>query len=165
MRRRFFPMIALSVLVACDGAVGASEEPEAGSEGDTGDDAAARGCAAEPRGEAYTLGMSHAGQRSSIAITAAEPAPPARGDNTWRVVVRDPSGRPIEGATVEVEPYMPDHMHGTSVRATVTPTGSPGELELARVNLFMPGLWDVTLRAALPDGGQDAVVFRFCVDP
>ena len=47
-------------------------------------------------------------------ILSAEPAPPANSDqNAWTVKLTDAdAGAPIEGATLIVAPYMPQHGHG-----------------------------------------------------
>jgi len=42
---------------------------------------------------------------------------------------------------------------------------SHGTYVLSPVNMFMPGLWEITLRIAADDHDDDEVVFSFCVDP
>lgn len=146
------------LLAACD--------PDPASEEDSdGPGPVARDCALETRADEYTLGMIRAGDRVQVAMLDAMPAPPSRGDNTWRVRVQDESGAAMSGAIVEVSSFMPDHQHGSSIVTHVQPTEAPGELVLDPVNFFMPGLWEVTLDLQLDDGSEDAVVFRFCVDP
>ncbi len=77
----------------------------------------------------------------------------------------DTAQTPVDDVGLEVEPYMPDHMHGASIATKVTAMEEPGQLELDPVNLFMPGLWEVRLHFTMPDESTDEVVFRFCVDP
>jgi hypothetical protein len=58
---------------------------------------------------------------------------------------------------------MPDHEHGTPIEAAASATGNPGEFEITPVNLFMSGLWQVTLD--IEEGtATDEVVFAFCVE-
>lgn len=150
-------VLVLALLApACDDGMDDADAP---------DDAAPRGCAAETRADTYTLGMAKQGEHARVSFVDASPAPPERGDNTWRVAVTDDTGTPLPDLAIEVEPYMPDHMHGTSIAAHVTPGDAPGEYVIAPVNMFMPGLWQVTLYLSLPDGGEDSVQFDFCVDP
>lgn len=149
--------IALAALTACD----ASDEP---MQVEDLDEPEARDCAIETRADAYALGMRKLGGEVEVAIVEATPAPPARGDNTWRVRVQDAAGSAM-AAAITVDTYMPDHQHGSSIRTDVVETEIDGEFVLDPVNLFMPGLWEVTLDLTLDDGTPDAVVFRFCVDP
>ncbi len=59
---------------------------------------------------------------------------------------------------------MPDHGHGTPIEAAATPTQNPGEFTVTPVNLFMAGLWEVTLDIDAGAGTTDQVVFAFCVE-
>lgn len=124
------------------------------------------GCAEETRDDDYMLGLERAGEHVRVRFVDAMPAPPARYDNTWTIEVLDlASDTPIDEVELEVEPFMPDHNHGTSIACDVKDTDEPGQLELDPVNLFMPGLWEVRLHFTLDEGATDEVVFRFCVDP
>lgn len=156
MRVLAWSPVPLLLALGCDPAV----------EDDPADDAepVARDCAVEARADDYALGMRRSGERLAVAILDATPAPPSRGDNTWRVRVEDDAGLP-QPATIEVSTFMPDHQHGSSIAAQVEPTEATGEFVISPVNLFMPGLWEVTLDLQQEDGAEDAVVFRFCVDP
>jgi hypothetical protein len=133
-----------------------------GDDPPTGED---QGAACQGRGEAYQAGMSKPGVQGivSVALTEAVPAPPNEGDNAWTVRVVDASGAPIEGAAVSVSTLMPDHGHGSPVQTVVTDEGG-GDYRLDPVNLFMPGLWDVTIAVQPPGGEQDSVTFTFCVE-
>mgnify|MGYP001552691117 CR=1 FL=1 len=95
-------------------------------------------------------------------LMASDPAPPDRGNNTWTVAVSDASGPPVTGATIDVKPYMPDHGHGTPIIATVTDKGD-GSYLITPVNLFMVGLWQVTLTIDQA-GKSDQVVYDFCIE-
>lgn len=150
------PPVPLLLVLGCDPA---AEEDPADDGGPV-----ARDCAIETRADDYALGMRRSGERLAVAILDATPAPPSRGDNTWRVRVEDEAGHP-QPATIEVSTFMPDHQHGSSIAAQVEPTEAAGEFMISPVDFFMPGLWDVTLDLVQEDGAEDAVVFRFCVDP
>jgi hypothetical protein len=63
---------------------------------------------------------------------------------------------------MKATPFMPDHGHGTGVKAVVTPTGSDGRYEVAPLYLFMPGYWEVTLTVQT-GAVRDDVVFPVCI--
>jgi hypothetical protein len=140
-------------------------DAEGDDEEDESEEAPRADCSTEMRDDTYALGLEKSGASVRLAFRDALPAPPDRGDNTWTIALLDADGTPVEGAQIGVEPFMPDHMHGTSIEAQVMPGEAPGEYVIDRLNLFMPGLWDVTLNVALADGATDQVVFSFCVDP
>ncbi len=124
------------------------------------------GCAEDDRDDEYMLGLARAGQQLTVRFVDAMPSPPARFDNVWTIEVLDVmTGAPVDEVSLEVEPFMPDHNHGTSIACQVTDMETPGQLQLDPVNLFMPGLWEVRLHFTLDAGTTDEVVFRFCVDP
>lgn len=142
---------ALAGLAACGN--GTPAEPDAAN------------CVGDPRGEAFTAGMAKLGKdnRITFALMTAAPSPPSRGDNTWTVDLSQ-GGAPISGAAVTVKPFMPDHRHGTSIPTVVTPDPSvPGRYQLAPVNLWMPGIWEVTITATPAGGTTDIAVFSFCI--
>lgn len=122
------------------------------------------GCAIETRDDAYTLGLTKQGAQTEVSFVDALPAPPSRGDNVWTLRVTDLDGVPLSDLEVTVDPFMPDHFHGTSIRCEVTPGEVPGEYVLEPLNLFMPGLWEITVSLERDDLDDD-VLFSFCVDP
>jgi len=151
-------LVGIAGLAGCDGddmgmAESADELPEA------------RDCTTETRADDYAVGLAKTGAAYTVTFVDAMPAPPTRGDNTWRVRVADAGGAAMSEMIMDAAPFMPDHMHGTSIVAHVSPGETAGEYVIAPVSLFMPGLWEVTLELVAPDGTQDEVVFGFCVDP
>lgn len=142
---------------------GATDDASDDASGD--DTAPAVDCTTEMRDDTYMLGLSKTGTQVVVSFVDAVPAPPARGDNTWTLEVMDLNDMPMDGMAVEATPFMPDHQHGSTVVANVTPGENPGEYVAEPVNLWMAGLWEVTLDFTLPDMTTDSVVFRFCVDP
>lgn len=159
MRSRSNVLLAMLAAVGCD----ASDDDDEAADDDTMTEV---GCEAETRADTYALGLERSGATVRVQFVDALPAPPDRGDNTWVVRVLDlATGQPVDDALLDVEAYMPDHNHGSSIATLVTPTGEPGELQLDPVNLFMPALWEVRLNFVRADEMRDQVVFRFCVDP
>jgi hypothetical protein len=62
---------------------------------------------------------------------------------------------------MSVTPFMPDHDHGSGKTVKITPLTEPGQYQLEPVNMWMPGLWEVTVEV---DGANsDRAVFRFCL--
>ena len=67
--------------------------------------------------------------------------------------------------TITVTPFMPDHGHGTSVRAVVT-AQPDGSFSVTPLYLFMAGVWRVTIAVgvgASDAGASESVAFFFCV--
>lgn len=146
-------LLALGVTLAACGGTTTNEIPDAGYD-----------CTTETRAEQFTAGMSKVGSQNEVTfkLISSTPAPPSRGDNTWEIDLVDGTGTAITGAAMVVTPFMPDHNHGTSIKAQVTePT--PGHYEIAPVNLWMPGFWQITVKATPTAGTADAAVFSFCI--
>ena len=122
------------------------------------------GCLEDPRAETFTADMEHQGRDGllTFVIEAGDPAPPAKGNNTWTVKVVDGAGAPVGGATVTASPFMPDHGHPTSVVPQVTEGEGEGEYNISPLYLFMPGLWEITIQAVSGDT-TDSAKFSFCV--
>ena len=132
-------------------------------------------CAADTRAETYTAGDEHMGLGGTIDVKllSSDPAPPARGNNSWVILLSAMSngvvGAPMDGMAndITVTPYMPDHMHGTPILVGVTPVdGQTGEYTLTPVNLWMPGLWETTIAVSEMSGSAmttDRVVYNFCL--
>jgi hypothetical protein len=128
----------------------ADDESEGGEQSD---------CEAETRDDEFMIGLSKSGQSVTATFVSAEPAPPIKGDNTWTVMLSDPTA-----SITAAIPFMPDHEHGTAVEAVVSATANPGEYVIEPVNLFMSGLWEITLDISTQAGTTDEVVFAFCVE-
>ncbi len=114
--------------------------------------------------DAYSAGLTKTGDAGliSVVLESSSPAPPARANNDWMIQVLDANGAPISDATVNVTPYMPQHGHGTSVKAVITPMGN-GEYELNPVNFVMAGVWEITIDVKLTDGTTDKAKYTLCI--
>lgn len=125
-------------------------------------------CAVVTGVDTFVVGLEKMGAMGTLdfKLMSIAPAPPARGDNDWTLQVFGLSsgvvGAPVDGATINVTPYMPAHMHSPAVTAAVTPTGMAGEYRLSPVNMWMQGVWEVTIRATTATT-SDRAVYKFCI--
>jgi hypothetical protein len=91
---------------------------------------------------------------------------PAKGVDVWNVEIdRADSMAPVDGLTLTVVPYMPDHRHGTTP-VGVMPVGSGGDYTINPLNLYMAGYWEITVSVLDPtaDGGTtESVLVPICV--
>lgn len=153
-----------AAVIAAAAAIGltacSSEDPPDAAQVDDGLEAG--GCAARQGMDTFSAGMSKTGRAGiTVQLVGSEPAPPGRFDNTWTLFLEDGSG-PLEGAAIEVIPFMPEHGHGTSRTAVVEELGE-GVYEADPVNFNMLGVWDTTIEVEAGDV-SDSVSFLFCID-
>jgi hypothetical protein len=159
-------------IVLCLGSLGSFGAACGGSGGGDGPDAdiVSYNCATETRADTFSVGLEKTGAAGlfDFKLMTADPAPPARGDNTWVIEVDSASaagaGAPVAGlqSGMTVVPYMPDHMHGTPITVEITPASTTGQYTLTPVNLWMPGLWETTIQVD-SNGTKDHAVFSFCL--
>lgn len=158
MRRWTLPLLLLA-LAGCD----------------EGDDAAQPEADAAPANpfpngnpadaDTYVAGLERQGEDGALTVRLMDalPAPPERGDNDWVLAVYA-ADVPMDGCDIDVQPRMPAHGHGTPVEAAVDPMAdAPGHYSVAPVNMFMPGLWEVTLGLTCGET-VDVVTYRFWIE-
>lgn len=118
--------------------------------------------------DTFVIGLEKAGTAGALdfKMMSADPAPPARGDNTWVVQINAMAsgtvGSPVNGASMAATPFMPSHQHGSPVAVVVTSMAGAGQYKLSPVNMWMPGVWETTLDVST-GAASDSVVFRFCI--
>src|SRR5262249_3959976 len=148
------PAFLIALLGACSGS---SSTPDAADD-----------CTNDPRAETFHVGLDHHGQNGNLdfVLESSDPAPPARGNNTWLLQVNAmPAGvvaQPLTGVTMAVTPFMPDHQHGTPIPVNVTAMPTAGQYQLSPVNTWMPGYWETTIQAQV-NTTSDTTVFKFCI--
>jgi hypothetical protein len=146
------PLLATCLAIATAGCGGGDDD------GDGNDEV---NCATETRDDEFVAGMAKPGDVWSFRLMDSAPAPPHKGDNDWSVRVEGDGGAGIEELTLTVTPFMPDDGHGTPIEPAISDEGG-GDYSATPVNMWMPGLWQVTVEAT--DGEEtDAAVFAFCV--
>jgi hypothetical protein len=111
------------------------------------------------------VGLSSASEDGAVKITFvdSDPAPPAKGNNTWTVTIVDAAGKALTGAAIATTAYMPDHGHTSPIKPTATEQATAGTYVVTPVNVFMPGIWEVTLSVTPAGGTAAAVKFTFCI--
>jgi len=155
--------LALYGAIACSEP---SDEGEANQGGSAGDDTVS--CRDDPRLDVYTDNMDKPGELGVLTFRFSdfEPAPPAKGSNTFHVQASDANGLSVTGS-LGVGLTMPDHGHGTSVKPLVTLDAATSTYSVTPLYLFMPGVWRIEFDAA-PVGSEsmplDRVTLHFCVE-
>jgi hypothetical protein len=159
----------------CSSSTGApGPTAEGGGDADGGDpDGDVVTCATDPLAETYVANMQKTGSVFLFDLVSSTPAPPAKGYVTLVIRITDPMGNPVPGASVtSVVPYMPRHGHGSPLAPTVS-ANADGTFTVDSVFLFMAGLWEFKIHAAI--GGTatdcsktpamcDEVDYYFCVE-
>ena len=147
--------ITLSVLVLV-AACASDEEPEASD--------AMADCTVDSRAEAYAPGMqAMAPDGTRLVLVSAEPGPPVRFDNTWTVQALGADGEPLAVTDLRVEPFMPDHGHGTPEPPEPVAEAEPGRYRMGPFDLWMPGIWQLHFSM---DHGEttSTATLSFCIE-
>jgi len=167
---RLAQITAAAVALAGIAALAPACSSSSGGDGSTGGTSGAvttmsAACMADTRKDIYTAGLTKqtASGALSIELMNATPAPPQKESNALVLKVASAGGAPVDGATLSVVPFMPDHGHGSSVKPTVTPMGG-GLYDVSNVYLPMPGLWRLTVTVQMPDVAAQDAAFQFCID-
>ena len=170
MRMDCIGVVVVGFGLGCSGSDSHSDsdsDSDSAHQGDSGADVYQSEYCGEP-GETYTAGMSHPGDEGAMAffLVASDPAPPDKGENTFTILVQDlESGIAVDGATVNITPFMPEHGHGTNPADYATEaTGESGTYQSVPINLFMSGLWDLTFSVASGESVLDETTFTFCLE-
>ncbi|HKO90723.1 MAG TPA: FixH family protein [Polyangiaceae bacterium] len=126
-------------------------------------------CTEDPRLDTYTADMEKPGELGlvSFRFSGAEPAPPAKGSNTFHVRVTGADDVPMSG-DLRVSLTMPDHGHGTTVKPEISFDAATQEYTVTPLFLFMAGVWRIQFEAyagsaegALP---VDRTRLFFCIE-
>jgi hypothetical protein len=123
-------------------------------------------CEADPRVQPFFEGLQLRGRHAfGFVLRTAAPAPPLVGTNSWELSISDPSGMAFGSGRLTVRASMPDHGHGATWTDT-SPINEHGEVEVHELDLFMPGVWRVTLEVTEDDVVEptDTATFTFCVE-
>jgi hypothetical protein len=144
---------------------------DAGGGGAGASDAESVGCAGY--GDTYVANLAKPGQNGvyTFTLVQATPAPPAQAGNVWTLKIADKTGASPALSQVIVYPFMPLMGHPSDQTPTVA-LNPDGTFQATDIDLFMPGIWTVTVKVAQPvDGGAvgatplivDQGVYTFCI--
>ncbi len=87
-----------------------------------------------------------------------EPSEPVVGTNAVLLAITDArSNAPVDGAAIEVIPWMTMHGHGSPKKPAVKPLGS-GRYKVENIFYTMEGDWDLMVNIAYK-GASDTVTF------
>jgi YtkA-like len=155
-----FFLPALFVLAPACSSSSASDAADAGEQPEL--------CATDSRAQTFAPDMEQPGSSGtySVKLQTITPNPVFKGNNVWNILVVDKTGAPVSGATIKVNPFMPDHGHGSSITPQIAPGSTPGTYDVTLLNLFMPGIWTITIvvtTGTAPNVVTDQSVFTFCV--
>jgi hypothetical protein len=150
MQPRLLPVLLFLLALSCGGS---SSSPDAGD---------VVNCQNDPRVATYappvTVTSSAGGLKMSL--VKSDPAPPARGNDTWDLHVTNAGGTAMPGLSLGVKTLMPDHGHGSPTTPTISDKGG-GDYQVTPLYLFMPGVWHIWFFSnAAP---TDTADFYFCV--
>ncbi|HWA78416.1 MAG TPA: hypothetical protein VG937_39040 [Polyangiaceae bacterium] len=164
LRRRVTRALSAALLcVACDGHDSHSTEP-AGEGGASG----TVSCVNDERLDSAEPSVEKAGLKSALwfRLEKTEPAPPSKGDNTFTVSVRDQAETAFTGE-LSAKAKMPDHGHESPSVPSVSFDADSAVYTIRSLNLFMAGVWQVTLsasdEAAASAAPLDSASFYFCI--
>jgi hypothetical protein len=159
--------VRLSIAVVAGGlllaACSSGSEPATGSSSGSSGAFQTTACDQDTRKDVYTAGLAKQAAGLTVKILESTPSPPQKGTNTMTLEIDDAAGVPLDGATVAVTPWMPDHAHGSALTPVVAPLGG-GKYAVTKIYYPMPGLWQVTVSVQLPGAAAREVVFNFCFE-
>jgi hypothetical protein len=108
--------------------------------------------------DAYTTTPSDSG--TLVIDVRTSPQPPARGTNDVQLTLtRASDGTPVDGVSLDVQPWMPAMGHGSST-PTVTAQGG-GVYLVTEVYFYMPGVWE--LRTSISGATTDHATLQLTI--
>jgi hypothetical protein len=108
--------------------------------------------------DAYTTTPSDSG--ALVIDVRTSPQPPSRGTNDVQLTLtRASDGTPVDGVSLDVQPWMPAMGHGSSI-PTVTAQGG-GVYLVTEVYFYMPGVWE--LRTSLSGATTDHATLQLTI--
>jgi hypothetical protein len=160
-------VLATLSLCACSNSTQNDAAVDNGSTLDTGQVS----CLNDPRVDNYAAGLQRKGTAGAIVfrIARSDPAPPAKGTNTFVLQTFDNTGA-LTMVNLGVNLMMPDHGHGTSVVPTITLDSATQSFTVTPLYLFMAGVWRIDFQAfsTAADAGAgtlvDSASFFFCIE-
>jgi hypothetical protein len=161
IHRSTFDVLAM-VIAAC-GFMACSGDDPAGEDGDV---VATDLCSGDTKAEPFSAGMTKTTKGGlTIAVLSADPAPPARGRNSWTVEVKDATGAALVGADVQAFCTMfhaGGGSHGCVPSPSVAEEGE-GQYAVYPIGFNMHGHWEVSV-GVVESGEVEEVKFPLCIE-
>ncbi|MBI3203502.1 MAG: FixH family protein [Myxococcales bacterium] len=114
-------------------------------------------CSSDPDPAGQDLAHVKSASGAFSAAFVPHPDPPTTGDNALDIALSDADAAPIEGATIQIEPWMPGHGHGTPVVPELSDLGG-GNYHASHIDFMMPGFWELTVAVTVADLRDEIVV-------
>jgi hypothetical protein len=111
------------------------------------------------RSEVPVASVTSASGRFQVEVLAPQ-VPLKRGPQDLRIVITEAqSHKPALGIQLALEPWMTSMGHGISDTPQVSAVG-PGQFQVAPLDLFMPGVWELRMRLSGAATDQATVVIK-----
>lgn len=113
----------------------------------------------------FKIGLTAEGRDGnySASLVNAKPSPPRQYFNEWVVDFLDAKGTPADGIGIDKSrTWMPEHLHDGYVTPVWTEADEPGRFSGKKLNMWMPGPWEVQINVSGPEG-SDYIEFSVCV--
>jgi len=125
--------------------------------------AAFSACSIKPPADQFGFGPRTSAQ-SRYTATIEPPSQPLKPRRMLKVQVsiRDAGGRPVDGATIDIDGGMPQHGHGLPTKPRVTRSLGDGRYEIDGLRFNMGGWWELRLAVTSP-AGADRITFNLQV--
>lgn len=78
--------------------------------------------------------------------------------HSWEIELRNQSGLPIEGASIEVIGGMPAHDHGLPTQPQVSASDVPGIYLVEGIRFHMPGDWEMIFSISVNNQSDTATL-------
>lgn len=107
------------------------------------------------------LNARHTDESKFKVAASHDPVQPVTGTNALRLYVFKGTGTPVTGATIDVEPWMPGHGHGSTEVPVASEDGN-GWYTVNNIFYTMPGYWELYID--IDDSvDADSVTFEYNV--
>lgn len=147
---------------------GAGGSGGSGGSGGGGDLDSSTSCALQTNVDLYTANMTKPGKfgKLSFLLLQSDPAPPARGDNLWKLKITAANGTPV-GQQLTAEISMPSHGHNTPIPPMLSFDAGTGTWTINPVHFSMAGVWRINFVVRDPSDTSipiDSAEFNFCLE-
>ncbi len=167
--RRIQYLLFISILQALVGAILLTGCPSYGDDDDDADQSADDDAAADDDAtdddsgdDDGNAGLTASDSGLFFAEFAPDPDPPVLGDNSLGILLHDADANPVAGAALTLEPFMPEHGHGSSATPAVSEQGDGHYLATSIVYQMM-GEWELIIDVEA-DGKSDRFVLTYSVE-